>query len=179
MLSSLNINVVPQSDFNVSEVAETGTTFVENAIIKARHAAKITGLPAIADDSGLEVDSLNGAPGVYSARFAGKGASDQDNIDKLLADLGDNPNRRARFWCVLVLMRHADDPTPLICSASWEGEITLSQHGEGGFGYDPIFFVPSENCTSAELTKAQKNTLSHRGQALKMLLQELQHKGGL
>ena len=104
MLSSLNINVVPQSDFNVSDVAETGTTFVENAIIKARHAAKITGLPAIADDSGLEVDGLNGAPGVYSARFAGKGASDQDNIDKLLADLGDNPNRRARFWCVLVLI---------------------------------------------------------------------------
>ena len=179
MLSSLNINVVPQSDFNVSDVAETGTTFVENAIIKARHAAKITGLPAIADDSGLEVDSLNGAPGVYSARFAGKGASDQDNIDKLLADLGDNPNRRARFWCVLVLMRHADDPTPLICSASWEGEITLSQHGEGGFGFDPIFFVQSAKCTSAELTKAQKSTLSHRGQALKMLLQELQHKGGL
>ena len=119
MLSSLNINVVPQSDFNVSDVAETGTTFVENAIIKARHAAKITGLPAIADDSGLEVDGLNGAPGVYSARFAGKGASDQDNIDKLLADLGNNPNRSARFWCVLVLMRHADDPTPLICSASW------------------------------------------------------------
>lgn len=179
MLSSLNINVVPQSDFNVSDVAETGTTFVENAIIKARHAAKITGLPAIADDSGLEVDGLNGAPGVYSARFAGEAASDQDNIDKLLADLSDNPNRRARFWCVLVLMRHADDPTPLICSASWEGEITHAQHGEGGFGYDPIFFVPSQNCTSAELTKAQKNALSHRGQALKMLLQALQHKGGL
>lgn len=121
MLSSLNINVVPQSDFNVGEVAETGTTFVENAIIKARHAAKITGMPAIADDSGLEVDGLNGAPGVYSARFAGPGASDQDNIDKLLVDLGDNPIRSARFWCVLVLMRHADDPTPLICSASWEG----------------------------------------------------------
>ena len=120
MLSSLNINVVPQSDFNVSDVDETGTTFVENAIIKARHAAKITGLPAIADDSGLEVDGLNGAPGVYSARFAENSASDQDNIDKLLADLGNNPNRSARFWCVLVLMRHADDPTPLICSASWE-----------------------------------------------------------
>jgi len=179
MLSALNINVVPQSDFNVSDVAETGTTFVENAIIKARHAAKITGLPALADDSGLEVDSLHGAPGVYSARFAGIGASDQDNINKLLTDLGNNPNRSARFWCVLVLMRHADDPTPLICSASWEGEITLTQQGEGGFGYDPIFFVPSENCTSAALTKAQKNALSHRGQALKMLLQALQNKGGL
>ena len=179
MLSSLNINVVPQSDFNVGEVAETGTTFVENAIIKARHAAKITGMPAIADDSGLEVDGLNGAPGVYSARFAGPGASVQDNIDKLLVDLGDNPIRSARFWCVLVLMRHADDPTPLICSASWEGEITLTQNGNGGFGYDPVFFVAEKNCTSAELTKEQKNAVSHRGQALQKLLLELQQKGGL
>ena len=179
MLSRLNINVVPQSDFNVGEVAETGTTFVENAIIKARHAAKITGMPAIADDSGLEVDGLNGAPGVYSARFAGPGASDQDNIDKLLVDLGDNPIRSARFWCVLVLMRHADDPTPLICSASWEGEITLTQNGNGGFGYDPVFFVAEKNCTSAELTKEQKNAVSHRGQALQKLLLELQQKGGL
>ncbi|MBB1430015.1 RdgB/HAM1 family non-canonical purine NTP pyrophosphatase [Pseudoalteromonas sp. SG43-4] len=179
MLSPLNINVVPQSNFNVGEVAETGTTFVENAIIKARHAAKITGMPAIADDSGLEVDGLNGAPGVYSARFAGPGASDQDNIDKLLVDLGDNPIRSARFWCVLVLMRHADDPTPLICSASWEGEITLTQNGNGGFGYDPVFFVAEKNCTSAELTKEQKNAVSHRGQALQKLLLELQQKGGL
>ncbi|PKH91492.1 MULTISPECIES: RdgB/HAM1 family non-canonical purine NTP pyrophosphatase [unclassified Pseudoalteromonas] len=179
MLSPLNINVVPQSDFNVGEVAETGTTFVENAIIKARHAAKITGMPAIADDSGLEVDGLNGAPGVYSARFAGPGASDQDNIDKLLVDLGNNPIRSARFWCVLVLMRHADDPTPLICSASWEGEITLTQNGNGGFGYDPVFFVAEKNCTSAELTKEQKNAVSHRGQALQKLLLELQQKGGL
>ncbi|KAA1151850.1 RdgB/HAM1 family non-canonical purine NTP pyrophosphatase [Pseudoalteromonas sp. FUC4] len=179
MLSPLNINVVPQSDFNVGEVAETGTTFVENAIIKARHAAKITGMPAIADDSGLEVDGLNGAPGVYSARFAGPGASDQDNIDKLLVDLGDNPIRSARFWCVLVLMRHANDPTPLICSASWEGEITLTQNGNGGFGYDPVFFVAEQSCTSAELTKEQKNAVSHRGQALQKLLLELQQKGGL
>ncbi|NMF49399.1 RdgB/HAM1 family non-canonical purine NTP pyrophosphatase [Pseudoalteromonas arctica] len=179
MLSSLNINVVPQSDFNVGEVAETGTTFVENAIIKARHAAKITGMAAIADDSGLEVDGLNGAPGVYSARFAGLGASDQDNIDKLLVDLGNNPIRSARFWCVLVLMRHADDPTPLICSASWEGEITLTQNGNGGFGYDPVFFVAEQNCTSAELTKEQKNAVSHRGQALQKLLLELKQKGGL
>ncbi|MCQ8821060.1 XTP/dITP diphosphatase [Pseudoalteromonas agarivorans] len=179
MLSPLNINVLPQSDFNVGEVAETGTTFVENAIIKARHAAKITGMPAIADDSGLEVDGLNGAPGVYSARFAGESASDQDNIDKLLNELADNPNRKARFWCVLVLMRHANDPTPLICSASWEGEITQTQNGEGGFGYDPVFFVAEQNCTSAELTKEQKNAVSHRGQALKKLLLELQSKGGL
>lgn len=179
MLSPLNINVLPQSDFNVGEVAETGTTFVENAIIKARHAAKITGMPAIADDSGLEVDGLNGAPGVYSARFSGESASDQDNIDKLLNELANNPNRKARFWCVLVLMRHADDPTPLICSASWEGEITQTQNGEGGFGYDPVFFVAEQNCTSAELTKEQKNAVSHRGQALKKLLLELQSKGGL
>ena len=179
MLSPLEINVVPQSDFNVSEVAETGTTFVENAIIKARHAAKITGLPAIADDSGLEVDGLNGAPGVYSARFAGEHASDQDNIDKLLSELADNPNRSARFWCVLVLMRHADDPTPLICSASWEGQITQSQDGQGGFGYDPVFYVPELNCTSAQLTKQQKNAVSHRGTALQRLLAELKLKGGL
>ena len=179
MLSPLTINVLPQSDFNVGEVAETGTTFVENAIIKARHAAKITGMPAIADDSGLEVDGLNGAPGVYSARFAGESASDQDNIDKLLNELADNPNRKARFWCVLVLMRHADDPTPLICSASWEGQITQSQDGQGGFGYDPVFYVPDLNCTSAQLTKQQKNAVSHRGTALKQLLSELKLKGGL
>ncbi|WP_283710146.1 XTP/dITP diphosphatase [Pseudoalteromonas prydzensis] len=179
MLSPLAINVVPQSDFNVPEVPETGTTFVENAIIKARHATKITGLPAIADDSGLEVDGLNGAPGVYSARYAGEHASDQDNIDKLLVELADNPNRSARFWCVLVLMRHADDPTPLICSASWEGQITQSQDGQGGFGYDPVFYVPDLNCTSAQLTKQQKNAVSHRGTALKQLLSELKLKGGL
>ena len=179
MLSSLEIEVLPQSDFNVPEVPETGTTFVENAIIKARHAAKITGHPAIADDSGLEVDGLNGAPGVYSARFAGVDASDQDNIDKLLVELGDNPVRSARFWCVLVLMSHADDPTPLICSASWEGQITQSQDGQGGFGYDPIFYVPKLDCTSAQLSKEQKNAISHRGQALKALLTELKLKGGL
>ena len=179
MLTPLDINVVPQSDFNVSSVPETGTTFVENAIIKARHAAKVTGLPAIADDSGLEVDALNGAPGVYSARFAGDNATDQDNIDKLLAELADSPVRSARFWCVLVLMRHGDDPTPLICSASWEGQITQTQDGQGGFGYDPVFYVPELNCTSAQLTKEQKNAISHRGQALNALLAELKLKGGL
>ncbi|MCQ8878144.1 XTP/dITP diphosphatase [Pseudoalteromonas shioyasakiensis] len=179
MLSSLEIEVLPQSDFNVPDVPETGTTFVENAIIKARHAAKLTGFPAIADDSGLEVDGLNGAPGVYSARFAGENANDQANIDKLLAELGDNPTRNARFWCVLVLMRHANDPTPLICSASWEGQITQSQDGQGGFGYDPIFYVPELGCTSAQLSKEQKNAISHRGQALQTLLAELKLKGGL
>ena len=179
MLSSLDIDVVPQSDFNVSAVAETGTTFVENAIIKARHAAKVTRLPTIADDSGLEVDGLNGAPGVYSARYAGANATDQDNIDKLLIELGNNTNRKARFWCVLVLMRHADDPTPLICSANWEGEITQAQSGLAGFGYDPVFYVPTLNCTSAQLSKEQKNAISHRGQALNALLHELTLKGGL
>ncbi|GEK07829.1 XTP/dITP diphosphatase [Pseudoalteromonas sp. McH1-7] len=174
MLSQYNIEVLPQSNFDVPEVAETGTTFVENAIIKARHAAKISGLPAIADDSGLEVDALNGAPGVYSARFAGIDASDQHNIDHLLAELGEQTQRSARFWCVLVYMRHADDPTPIICQASWEGEITQTQQGREGFGYDPIFKVGGLDCTSAELTKEEKNAISHRGQALKQLVSHFQ-----
>ncbi|ODB36918.1 XTP/dITP diphosphatase [Pseudoalteromonas sp. CO348] len=174
MLNQYDIEVLPQSDFNVSEVAETGTTFVENAIIKARHAAKISGLPAIADDSGLEVDALNGAPGVYSARYAGANADDQKNIDHLLAALGEQTERSARFWCVLVYMRHADDPTPIICQASWEGEITTTQQGREGFGYDPIFKVQGLDCTSAELTKEEKNAISHRGQALKQLVSHFQ-----
>lgn len=173
MLEALNIDVLPQSQFNVPEVAETGTTFVENAIIKARHAAKITGLPAVADDSGIEVDALNGAPGVYSARFAGPNASDSDNIHKLLADMEGKTERSARFWCVLVYMRHADDPTPIICQASWEGKITEHPAGSGGFGYDPVFFVPTLNCSAAALSKEEKNAISHRGQALKMLAQQL------
>ncbi|KJZ02848.1 XTP/dITP diphosphatase [Pseudoalteromonas piscicida] len=174
MLNQYDIEVLPQSDFNVPEVAETGTTFVENAIIKARHAAKISGLPAIADDSGLEVDALNGAPGVYSARYAGANADDQKNIDHLLAALGEQTERSARFWCVLVYMRHADDPTPIICQASWEGEITTTQQGREGFGYDPIFKVQGLDCTSAELTKEEKNAISHRGQALKQLVSHFQ-----
>lgn len=172
-LSSLNIDVVAQSEFDVPEVAETGTTFIENAIIKARHAAKITGLPAIADDSGLEVEALGGAPGIYSARFAGVNANDSDNIDKLLAELGDNPNRTARFWCVLVLMRHADDPTPLICQGVWQGEILTERQGEQGFGYDPVFFSHEMNCSAAMLDKETKNSLSHRGKALSLLLEQL------
>ena len=173
MLNELNIEVLPQSQFDVPDVPETGTTFIENAIIKARHAAKITGLPAIADDSGLEVDALNGAPGVYSARFAGENANDQDNIDKLLVEMQGKTARSARFWCVLVYMRHADDPTPLVCQASWEGTITEDQQGREGFGYDPVFYVASEGCTSAQLTKEQKNALSHRGQALQQLVAKL------
>lgn len=178
MLAPLNFEVVPQSDFNVPDVAETGTTFVENAIIKARHAAAITGLPAIADDSGLAVDYLKGAPGIYSARFAGDGATDEQNLQKLLTELDgiDKSKRTARFHCVLVFMQHAEDPTPIICHGSWEGEITETPHGDGGFGYDPIFYVPTDNCCSAELTRERKNELSHRGIALKDLLQQIQQQ---
>ena len=175
VLSDFGFNVVAQSEFNVSDVAETGTTFIENAIIKARHAAKETGLPAIADDSGLEVDALNGAPGVYSARYSGEGATDQKNIDKMLTAMEGIPaeKRTARFHCVLVLMKHENDPTPLICHGSWEGHITTEQQGENGFGYDPIFWVSEDNCSSAELEPARKKQLSHRGQALKKLFAAL------
>ena len=178
MLSGLNIEILPQSEFQVSEVAETGSTFVENAIIKARHAARITGLPAIADDSGLAVDALGGAPGVYSARYAGEDANDQSNIQKLLLALyGIAPEQRqARFLCVLVYMAHADDPTPIICQGEWHGTITTQTIGENGFGYDPIFWVHEQNCSSAQLTPAQKNQLSHRGKALALMLKALKDK---
>jgi XTP/dITP diphosphohydrolase len=175
LLADLDIQVIPQSDFNVEEAEETGLTFVENAILKARNAARHTGLAAIADDSGLEVDALRGAPGIYSARFAGAAASDQDNLHKLLADLAslNNAPRTARFQCLMVYLRHADDPTPLICQGTWEGEITTEPRGENGFGYDPVFFVPGEGCTAAELAAERKNSLSHRGQALRCLLDKL------
>ena len=171
MLADMKIEVIPQSEFMVEDAEETGTTFVENAIIKARHAARITGLPAVADDSGLEVDLLHGRPGVYSARYAGADASDQDNVDKLLEELTGAPAhlKHARFWCVLVYMRHADDPTPIICQASWEGMIIEESRGEGGFGYDPIFFVPEHQCTAAQMSTELKNDVSHRGQALRKL----------
>ncbi|NRA60702.1 MAG: XTP/dITP diphosphatase [Psychrobium sp.] len=176
MLAPLNIDVVAQSEFNVPDVPETGTTFIENAIIKARHAAKLTGKPAIADDSGLEVMSLAGAPGIYSARYSGENATDQSNIDKLLDVMRDTPmiSRQARFVCVLVYMRHWQDPTPIICQGFWNGSITTEQDGNDGFGYDPIFYVPSEQCTSAQLSKSDKNKLSHRGQALAQLIPQLQ-----
>ena len=175
MLSTLNMEVVPQATFNIDDADETGLTFVENAIIKARHASAIAGLPAIADDSGLEVDFLNGAPGIYSARYSGEGASDEKNLLKLLDALKDVPEekRTARFQCLLVYMRHAEDPTPLICQGTWEGIITTEPHGENGFGYDPIFHVPTHNCSSAQLSSDEKNVLSHRGQALKKLLAAL------
>jgi XTP/dITP diphosphohydrolase len=176
LLADLDYAVVPQSEFNVESVPETGTTFVENAIIKARHAARITGLPAIADDSGIEVDALLGRPGVYSARYAGEDASDEDNLEKLLEDMNGVPAvlRSARYWCVLVYMRHADDPTPIICQASWEGSLATEPTGENGFGYDPIFNVPDLDCTAAELDPATKNSLSHRGKALAQLVKALQ-----
>ncbi|HIF9330857.1 TPA: XTP/dITP diphosphatase [Photobacterium damselae] len=175
LLSDFGFDVVAQSDFNVSSVAETGTTFIENAIIKARHAAKETGLPAIADDSGLEVDYLQGAPGIYSARYAGEDASDSANIDKLLVAMENVPEdqRTARFHCVLVMMRHENDPTPLVCHGRWEGHILTERLGENGFGYDPIFWVPEDQCSSAQLEPARKKQLSHRGQALQQLFAAL------
>ncbi|WP_310733269.1 XTP/dITP diphosphatase [Colwellia sp. 6M3] len=175
LLAAQNIEIKPQSEFNVSDVAETGTTFVENAIIKARHAAKSTGLAAIADDSGLEVDALNGAPGVYSARYAGENASDDDNTNKLLNALADvaDDQRFARFHCVLVYMRHENDPTPLICHGVWEGSITREKIGQQGFGYDPVFWQADHKMTSAQLPRDLKNQLSHRGQALEKLIPQL------
>lgn len=173
LLEDQQITVKPQSEFNVPDVPETGTTFVENAIIKARHAAKITGLPTIADDSGLEVDALDGAPGVYSARFAGENATDHDNNVKLLAQLDniDSEKRTARFHCVLVYMKHEHDPTPIICHGQWEGSILTEPKGEQGFGYDPLFWQEDLNMTSAELPRDIKNRRSHRGQALKKLVE--------
>jgi XTP/dITP diphosphohydrolase len=163
--------LIPQSEYNVSDAEETGLTFVENAILKARHAAKATGMMAMADDSGIEVDYLKGAPGIYSARYAGQPCDNQANNDKLLAALQGVPgeHRTARFQCVIVLMRHALDPTPLICTGTWEGFIVEQETGANGFGYDPLFYVPTHGCTSAELSPQVKNELSHRGQALRDL----------
>ena len=175
LLADHHIEVVPQSQFGVAEADETGLSFVENAILKARNAAAHTGLPAIADDSGIEVDALNGAPGIYSARYAGVGAGDKANLEKLLADLKGVPEekRTARFQCLMVYMRHANDPTPLICQGTWEGRILFEPRGTQGFGYDPVFFVPTHNCSSAELPPEVKNALSHRGQALRKLVAAL------
>ena len=166
-----NDNILPQSQFNVVEAAETGSTFVENAIIKARNAAAHCGLPAIADDSGLVVDALNGAPGVISARYAGDRASDQANLDKVLWAMQDVPSeqRTARFICVMVYLKHANDPTPEIAQGVWEGRILSQPVGENGFGYDPIFWVDTHQCSSAQLAPDIKNSLSHRGQALQTL----------
>jgi len=176
LLADQHVEVLPQSSFGVPEAEETGLTFVENAILKARNAARHTGLPALADDSGLEVDALNGAPGIYSARYAGRGASDEDNLRKLLAALEGVPEgeRGARFQCVIAYLRHAEDPTPLVCQGTWEGSILTAPRGSNGFGYDPVFLVQGEKASAAELPSEVKNRLSHRGQALRKLLEALQ-----
>ncbi len=172
ILAELDIEVLPQSRFEVPEVEETGLTFVENAILKARNAARHTGLPAIGEDSGLEVDALDGAPGIYSARYAGPGADDAKNNARLLGALRGvpEPERTARFVSLIVYLRHADDPTPLICQGAWEGRVLLEPRGEHGFGYDPLFYVPTHGCASGELPPEEKNRISHRAQALAKLV---------
>lgn len=175
LLSTCGYDVLPQSEFQIESAEETGLTFVENAILKARHASRATGLPALADDSGIEIDALNGAPGIYSARFAGEQATDADNNKKLLEALKGLPKeqRTARYQCILVFMRHADDPTPIIAQGSWEGRILTTPKGDGGFGYDPLFWVPTHNCASAELDKVVKNQISHRAVAMSQLMAQL------
>ncbi len=171
LLRNWPIQVLRQAELGVSEAEETGLTFIENALLKARHAATVTGLPALADDSGLEVDALHGAPGIYSARYAGVGSSDGANVSKLLAALADTPpdRRLARFRCVLVYLRHAHDPAPLVCEGIWAGQIAPAPAGVNGFGYDPVFYLPDLAQTAAQLPEALKNQLSHRGQALRLL----------
>lgn len=171
LLAPMGWQVRPQSDWQLNDAEETGLSFVENAIIKARHACAHTGLPSLADDSGIAVDALQGTPGIYSARYAGANANDSDNIAKLLAALKDTPEaeRTARFICVLVFMQHAEDPTPIICQGEWEGRILPAAAGQGGFGYDPIFYVPERDCSAAELSAEDKRSLSHRGKALAQL----------
>ncbi|MBN8412802.1 RdgB/HAM1 family non-canonical purine NTP pyrophosphatase [Halomonas denitrificans] len=176
MLAPLGIKVQAQSDFDVKEVEETGLTFVENALLKAREASRVSGRPALADDSGLAVDALAGRPGIYSARFAGEPKDDGRNNDALLEALADVPegSRGASYWCVLVLLEHPEDPVPLIVQSHWRGEILAHPRGQGGFGYDPLFWLPDQGATAAELSAAEKNRLSHRGRALSQLLAELE-----
>ena len=169
-------DVAPQSDFTWERVDETGLTFVENAILKARHASGASGLPAVADDSGLEVDALDGAPGILSARYAGKHADDRENVARLLRELEGFSGRSARFRCVIVVLRHPSDPAPLICDGAWEGEIARAPRGDNGFGYDPVFMVPELGVTAAELSADEKNARSHRGQALTALKRGLRSK---
>lgn len=175
MLEPLHIDVVSQSDFDVEPVEETGLTFVENALLKAREACRVSGLPALGDDSGLVVDALDGRPGIYSARFAGDEASDVDNNDKLLAELADLPmeRRSAHFHCCLVLLRHASDPAPIVAQGIWHGHILKAPRGEGGFGYDPLFHDRELGATAAELPMEEKARVSHRGRALADLVEQL------
>lgn len=179
LFAGSGIAVVPQTELGVPEVPETGTTFVENAIIKARHAAQFTGLPAISDDSGIEVDALDSRPGVYSARYAGVGASDEDNNKLMLTELNGvaEAERSARYQCLIVFMRSPTDPVPIITQGSWEGRILAAPQGDGGFGYDPIFYVPTHHCSGGELSLEIKNTLSHRAIALNAMLEQFKkHK---
>ena len=173
LLAPLGTEVMPQSEFKVPDVDEPHRTFIENAIVKARHACAWTGLPSLADDSGICVNALNGQPGVLSARFAGEPKSDERNNRKLIDALANRPDRRAHYYCVIVLLRHADDPQPIIADGDWHGEIMPDKRGEGGFGYDPYFFLPDLGKTAAELPMDQKNRISHRGQALSRLLARL------
>ncbi|RUR30102.1 RdgB/HAM1 family non-canonical purine NTP pyrophosphatase [Vreelandella andesensis] len=175
LLAPLGLDVRPQAEFGVQDVDETGLTFVENALLKAREASKISGLPALADDSGLEVDALHGAPGIYSARYAGEPKSDERNNEKLLASLSSyaEGQRSGRYWCVLVYLRHAEDPVPVIVQRSWEGEILAHPRGNGGFGYDSLFWLPDQGMSVAELPSETKNRLSHRGRALQGLAELL------
>lgn len=179
LLADSCYEIRPQSDYATPEAVEDGLGFVENALIKARNASKHTGLPAIADDSGIAVDALNGAPGIYSARYAGTGASDEQNLQLLLQNMqGVNDDERtARFICLMVYVRHAEDPTPIICQGEWQGTLLREPSGENGFGYDPIFFVAEKGCSSAELAADEKNRLSHRGKALQCLVQQLAKAG--
>lgn len=179
LLATCDLDLLSQADFDLETPEETGLTFVENALIKARYVADKTGLPAIADDSGLAVRALNGAPGIYSARYAGEGSggekNDRANLEKLLNNMQDvsDDARQACFHCVLVYLQHAADPTPIICHGQWHGQITREPAGENGFGYDPVFWVPQQNCTSAQLQPDQKNSMSHRGKALQALVQAM------
>ena len=166
-------NVVSQIDMKVEEVPETGASFIENALIKARNASSQSQLPALADDSGLVVDALNGEPGIYSARYAGENATDEDNIVKLLSRMDDEDDRGASFWCAMVFVRNAGDREPIIVEKSWEGQILRELKGHNGFGYDPVFYLPELDCTSAQLSEEEKNRQSHRGQALQEILKRL------
>jgi len=178
LLSDQGIEVIPQTEYDVPEAIEDGLTFVENALKKARHAAKLTGLPAIADDSGIEVDALDKRPGIYSARYSGEGATDAKNNKKMLSELKDvsEEKRTARYWCVMVYLESENDPTPIITQGSLEGRIMSAPQGDGGFGYDPIFWLPEQNCAAAELSMEEKNKISHRAIALNVLANELKNK---
>jgi XTP/dITP diphosphohydrolase len=180
MLAPLGWSVRPQSEWDVPDAVEDGLSFIENALIKARHAARLTGLPALGDDSGLVVDALGGRPGIYSARYAGSPSDDDANNRKLMAALIDTPpdDRAAHFYCAMAMVRQAEDPAPLLSIGRWDGRITTSPSGAGGFGYDPLFEVPGRGCTSAELPAGEKNRLSHRGQALAQMVRQMKENFG-